>query len=141
MPAALNVDREAVKTLAVAVGVREAARQTGLNEARVLQWSKRDQWFKPTPQPPRQSDVITVIKPSVALASTLAEQGEATRLHLSKAALKAGSHLGKLPGAVLVKPDIAQSAKHWTGVAGTVHGWQEKQQQTNVMVNVALLGS
>lgn len=37
-----GVNREAVKTLALAVGIREAARRMGLSEERVLKWSQRD---------------------------------------------------------------------------------------------------
>lgn len=44
MPAALEVDREHVKLIAFQVGTREAARQLGLSEETVLQWSKREKW-------------------------------------------------------------------------------------------------
>ena len=77
----INMIREAVKTLAVAVGVRKAARQLGLNQNTVRQWSSRYNWFKSPPQPPKQSDVTTVTKsPSNALADTLRDHNNATRL-------------------------------------------------------------
>lgn len=47
-----QVSREAVKTLAIAVGVREAARQLGLPEPTVQSWSRRDKWFAQPPLPP-----------------------------------------------------------------------------------------
>lgn len=89
MPPPLDVNREAVKTLALSVGVREAARQTGLKEDVVLQWSKRFQWFKqpePTPQPPtiQKQPVIGVIKPSEALKNAMNGRKEKCRVLFSK---------------------------------------------------------
>lgn len=46
MPQALEVDHEQVKTVALQVGVREAARQFGLPEDTVRQWSSREKWFQ-----------------------------------------------------------------------------------------------
>lgn len=46
MPQALEVDHEQVKAVAVQVGVREAARQFGLPEDTVRQWSCREKWFQ-----------------------------------------------------------------------------------------------
>jgi hypothetical protein len=43
----LNVDKEAVRILAIEVGAREAARRLGLNEATVCQWSARYKWKLP----------------------------------------------------------------------------------------------
>lgn len=119
-----SVTREEVKTLAIAVGVREAARQLGLAETRVLQWSKRGEWFKPTPQPPRQSDVITVISPSDALRTTLTERSNKTKLGLSKAAMRAAEHFGEQDPEWLITEKAAMSAKHWAATASTVHGWE-----------------
>jgi hypothetical protein len=45
MPKPLNVDWPAVRVLAVAVGVREAARQMGISEDAVRQRSKREGWM------------------------------------------------------------------------------------------------
>jgi len=46
MPQALEVDHEKVKMVALQIGVREAARQFGLKECTVIQWSKREKWFE-----------------------------------------------------------------------------------------------
>jgi hypothetical protein len=45
MPKPLNADWSAVRVLAVAVGVREAARQMGISEDAVRQRSKREGWM------------------------------------------------------------------------------------------------
>jgi hypothetical protein len=45
MPKPLNVDWPAVQVLAVAVGVREAARQMGISQDAVRQRSKREGWM------------------------------------------------------------------------------------------------
>ena len=45
MPRALNVDWPSLRVLAVAVGVREAARQMGISQDAVRQRSKREGWM------------------------------------------------------------------------------------------------
>lgn len=72
----MSVDREAVKTLAIAIGVREAAAKLGLNPNTVLSWSRRGKWFAPTPQPPKQSDAITARKAPSQVLSEMVTAGE-----------------------------------------------------------------
>ena len=79
MPAPLNVNREAVKTLAIAIGVRAAARDMNLEEDTVRQWSSREKWFD-SPQAKtvlvnRRKAVspnVTTVSPSEAIATRLA---------------------------------------------------------------------
>ena len=135
---AINIDREAVKTLAIAVGVREAARQLGLNENRVLQWSKRGQWFKPKPQPPKQSDVITVIKPSEALAETLKQHNNDTKLGLSTAAVKTAKHAATMSPVQVLR--VSRGLKNVTEIAEKVHGWHAQSARgTNVFAQQAVV--
>lgn len=142
MPAPSDkVDREAVRTLAVAIGVREAARKLGLDENRVLQWSHRGKWFaqlEPTPQPPTvtKNDVITVIKPADALAETLLDASKQSKLSLSKAVRAAATHLSTLPGAQVLKS--AKAMKEVASTGSTIFGWQEKG-DAGVKVNIAVL--
>jgi len=90
MAAQLDVDREAVRVLVVAVGPREAARQMGLSENTVLQWTSRFGWLdhtKAVPQLPtsmQKQAVIGVIKPADALANSLKEDALATRVGLTR---------------------------------------------------------
>ncbi len=84
----MKQDHEAVRLRAIEIGVRPAARELGLNEDRVLQWSKREQWFK---QPPdiQKANVITVIKPGDAALEELAENKRQTKLSLSRYSARA----------------------------------------------------
>ncbi len=97
MPAELDVDKEAVRVLVVAVGVREAARQCNLNENTVLAWANRGGWLQSVAdakeraragQLQRSTETIltvqsTAIKPADALAATLAEGIKETKLGLT----------------------------------------------------------
>lgn len=141
MPAPLNVDKEAVRVLVVAVGVREAARQMQLNENTVLDWSRAGQWLadcRPTPakMPPPASMVgaISPIKPADALANTLLERQKQTRLGFSKWVAKVATDAGENPTLA-----DAQNLKHAAGVAA--HVWpQEQQSGPLAIINVALIG-
>lgn len=83
-----KIDRESVKTLAIAVGVRQAARETGIPENTVLSWSKRDNWFTDPPKPitveQQNGRAIAAITPSLALQNTLSQRKDKTKLNLSK---------------------------------------------------------
>lgn len=123
-----EAQREAVKTLAIAVGVREAARQLGLNEDRVRQWSSRGKWFmtEPKPQPPTvtRNDVTTVTKPSQALSDMLNDDNEQTKLSLSKGIRKAAEHIKGQAGSTLFKS--AKNMKEVVGAASQLHQWEAK---------------
>jgi hypothetical protein len=137
------IDKESVKTLAIAIGVRNAARKLGLDENRVLKWSERGKWFKaePKPQPPTvtQNDVISVIKPSDALAQTLSDDSNATKIGFSRAARKVSQHLAEGTAKALVRPATAISASKWATVAGQVHGWQESKRDEGGLVAIQLI--
>ena len=126
-----QVDREAVRTLAVAIGVREAARQLGLSEERVMKWSQRGHWLKAEakPQPPTvtRNDVRTVRKPAEVLMYKLQEQSQNTRLGLSKAALKAARVFQKSDGEYVIGK--AKAFRAITSAAGDIHRWQDEEKQ------------
>lgn len=141
MPAALDVNREAVKMLAISVGVREAARQMGLPESTVKSWSDRGEWLKKPVQPPTVLRASNASKPSDCLANTIADDGLRTRVGFAKAARKVAVCLGEKEPDALVERDTAQAARNWTDVASKVHGWGEKQDAgVNVAVNIGILG-
>lgn len=137
-------DREAVKILAIAVGVREAARQLNLNEDTVCSWAKRGQWFKQKPQPPSNAIDLQALqaKPSQALAEALAEDGKETKLSLSRAARRTAKSVEMMDG-----EDIYASAdkfKHVVGAASQLYGWEAKVEKEsdlhiNVLANQALI--
>lgn len=126
---------EAVKTLAIAIGVRKAARQLGLSEDRVRQWSKRESWFKLPPQPPSKANVTVVTSPSSVLANELETNGRETKLSLSRYARRAAKDSESLSTreAALVHK-VAQ-------VAGIVHGWNEEKADGKFTLNVLNMGS
>lgn len=135
-----RIDREAVKVLAIAVGVREAARRLGLKESRVQQWSSRDQWFKqpdPVQLPPTvtKNNVTTVTKPSQVLADVLKQRSNKTKLHLSKYVLDASKRAEQSKGEL----KHAKAVKEVARTASLIHSWQEKDQSTGPL-NLNLLG-
>ena len=131
-----KVNKEAIKTLVVAYGPREAARRSGLNEDTVCAWAARKGWkqIRKIPQAICKQD------PADALASTLLQDSEATRIGFSIASRKAAESLAERSAGYLLDKDTAQAAKHWHGVAAGTHGWEAKSEQPAVMVNVAILG-
>lgn len=139
MPTTQNpsINKEAVKALVLLYGQREAARKAGLNENTVRSWAMRYKWSQQPPPPPQP---ICNRSPADALATVLAADSEATKIGFSKAARKTAEALKEREAEALLDKDTAQAAKHWHGIASGVHGWEEKQSQANVMVNIALLG-
>lgn len=134
------VDREAVKTLAIAVGVREAARQVGLPESTVKSWSTRQKWFVDPPKPPTITNPrgasIASKSPSQALSDSLADDNKATRHALSKALRKGAEHAADMqPGAILKQSRaVVDMAKG----AGLVHEWNGSKPDGG-LVNVTLV--
>src|SRR5262245_33383103 len=90
MPKPLHVDWPAVRVLAVAVGVREAARQMGISQDAVRQRSKREGWMaspKAIAQRALAKPVTRVspnaVSPADALANVLSECKHRSKLGLS----------------------------------------------------------
>lgn len=138
MPAALNVNREAVKVLAVAIGVRAAARELGINESTVQQWSQRENWFPvvKTVHPP------TVIERETSVTKTPVEAmrdvGERSRFALARAGEKAAKHLEKMGGHEIVNK--ATKYKDIVSASSQLHGWDAKDQAGSFSLNVLSLG-
>ena len=104
MPKPLNVDWPAVRVLAVAVGVREAARQMGISEDAVRQRSKREGWMacpKALAQRALAKPVTRVspnaLSPADALAN-VSERKRRTKLGLSKYAAEAAERAAESDG-------------------------------------------
>jgi hypothetical protein len=137
MPAPLNINREAVKTLAIAIGVRQAAREMGLPESSVKSWSTRGKWFADTPKPPHLARVASnASTPSDALATRLANDERETRASLSQYARKVSERASRrshLDDAPLVHK-VAQTA-------GIVHRWSEGMAANQFTLNVLNVGS
>ena len=125
MPSELEVDKEAVRVLVVAVGPREAARQMGLNENTVLQWTSRYGWLdhckQPAPLLPvsmQKQSVIGVINPADALSNVMAERYLHTKLGQSEYLSRASRKLAALPEEHLLAE--AQTGKALADMAAKV---------------------
>lgn len=136
-----TISRDAVKTLAIAVGVREAARRCGLSEDRVRQWSCREAWFKALPAPDsvrtQRGEVLhvtTVTKPSDSLASILATDSEHTRIGFSTAARRVAEHVAKQRPSKVLKD--SQGIRNIADVASKVHGWHVDQAAQGPTLNM-----
>lgn len=137
-PKGQEITRESVKTLAIAVGVREAARQLGLSEERVMKWSQREKWLKNElkPQPPTvtRNEVRAVRKPS----EVLAEYGKTTRFHLAKATDKASEHISEQsPDFILAK---SEDLRRVVSSAAQIHGWDEKKDSAGINLSILSIG-
>lgn len=147
MPAAFDIDRESVKTLCVAIGVRAAARKLNLPEDTVRQWSCRGKWFShhspppPKPQPPTvlqpKTDAVTnVTTPSETLKNALEADSRASKIGLSAATRRAADAFAKKKGSSVIKQ--AQQLRHVVAAAATLHGWTESK-ETGLTVNLGVV--
>jgi hypothetical protein len=84
MPKRLNVDWPAVRVLAVALGVREAARQMGISEDAVRQRSKREAWMA-SPETVAQRALAKPVTSKCA-RQLLQEHKRETKLSLARSA-------------------------------------------------------
>lgn len=130
MPAALDVNKEEVRMLVLAVGVREAARQMGINEKTVLHWSHTGSWLASTraqpaslPRPASQvpRSVVSVV-PAKALENVLKERQNHTKLGLSLYAARASRVASRIPKHELL--EHAPSVKAIADIAAKV--WPEQ---------------
>lgn len=148
MPAALDIDREAVRVLVVAIGPRAAARELGLEEDTVCQWSSRYEWVKQAEEmrvkaaaanrerAKARGELSSVVSksPADALAEVIATEGTATRIGAVRYARKAVEHAGSLCGAdaLAVAGDVKQAMQ----VLAIADGSGAGSTTTSVQVNL-----
>jgi hypothetical protein len=149
MPAALAVDWNEVKTLALAIGVREAARQMGIGEGAVMQRCKREGWLV---QQREQKAAVETIKSEKRVeqglsatvsnaAEILSKLGKDTKASLSSVAAKAAARLDECDPDELLNPSVADVASKYTGMAAKLHGWDAEGRAGSgqTVVNIAFL--
>jgi len=122
-------DREAVRLLAIQIGVREAARKLQLNEDTVCSWAKRGQWFAQPANP--QTLQAPQARPGDILLQELAEHERSTKLGLATYAKRQAEHLaerGKLADHGAFRNITAGSAQ--------LHAWSEGKQGNVFSLNV-----
>src|SRR5215470_19791032 len=137
--AEIVAQREQVRMLGIALGNwREAARQCGLSEGRVLNWVVRYGWKLPKRiQAPHPREVLSpvvggVVTPAESLEQRLKQDAEATRIGLSAATRKASISLAECEGDEVVY--VAAKLKDVVNSAAQLHGWN---QPPSVNVNIA----
>lgn len=144
MPAAIPIDHEAVRVVAVQIGVREAARQFGLPEDAVRQWSHREEWFE-RKQQEEQSVAVAMqrkfenhpVSQSVtgrSAAEILRDFSGQTRLSHAKVARKVANSLcEKDPDELILNmPNVLGAAKH----AALTFGWTSGSPTTSVRLDL-----
>jgi hypothetical protein len=142
MPKPLNVDWPAVRVLAVAVGVREAARQMGISQDAVRQRSKREGWMA-SPKAVAQralAKAVTSVSPNVlspadALANVLSERKHRTKLGLSKYAAEAAERAGESDGDLTLSRNVRDVA----AVGSTL--WPEDHNERGILNLDILIGT
>ena len=134
--AEIVAQREQVRMLGIALGSwREAARQCGLSEGRVLNWVVRYGWKlqkRIEASHPREvlSPVVGVVTPAQSLEQRLKEDAEATRIGLSAATRKASASLAECDGDEVVY--VAAKLKDVVNSAAQVHGWNQPAVNVNI---------
>src|SRR5262249_47093504 len=129
----------AVRVLAVAVGVREAARQMGISQDAVRQRSKREGWMaspKAVVQRALAKPVTSVspvaLSPAHALANVFSERKHRSKLGLSKFVAEAAERAGESDGNLALSRKVRDVA----AVHSTL--WPEENQREPIL-NLAIL--
>lgn len=141
MAQAFAVDWQEVKTLALAIGVREAARQMGLTEDSVRQRSSREGWLKEQDQQDARAEAAIAAKrerqglsPVVTTAAdVLARLGPDSRSKVAIGLHKGATVISEMDGqeVVMAAQQIGQTVKS----LALVHGWASNH-TVNVLSDV-----
>lgn len=139
----------ALSTLAMAVGVREAARRMGVNENTAISRSRREKWFSDPvvkkalvniPRRPRASGETPAVPPPQgmtapqAMAQEFTELGQRSRMGFARAATRAAESAAKMTGTGIL--DNAHEIKAMVGVASTVHRWDEQPAKFKIELRI-----
>lgn len=148
------VNWEAVRVLAVAVGVREAARRLGMSQEATMKRSQREGWLRDpetraaiarlTSQ--RQSEAASQrlsvsatcpqLSPAAAMAGELAQLNGKTRLSHARAQAAVAAHVEGRTGAENLED--AQNVKAAAQTSNLVFGWNESPAVPRLRLDVLL---
>lgn len=152
-----DIDWSGIRAASVSVGVREAARQAARNLSsdeqerfvfRVLKRSQREGWVTAIAE--AKASVIVqnampmssvVLKGSEALAHTLLEDGNATKLAGMKYARRTTEYAARLaeesPEKALAEANNVKASLQSAALAGS---WRDGSEGGGTVINIALLG-
>jgi hypothetical protein len=139
------IDWPAVRTLSVAVGVREAARRMGLNEERVKKRCTREGWLSdPAVRAATERSValrnsMSPIVPATlsaaqAMTQELAQLNAKSRIGVARGLAKAATHIESMDGQEIVMD--ASNVKQTVQSLALVHGWSANQAVTKVSLSI-----
>ena len=133
-PNALKVDREAIKTLVVAYGQREAARRAGINANTVRSWAKRYGW-KQAHISIKKTQPIRNQSPADALYNVIQSHKERSTTALARYAAEASEQAAEAENKVQIAPKVRDIA--------AVHSslWPEANEQRGILSLNVLIGN
>lgn len=139
MPAALDVNWGEVRMLAVQIGVREAARRLDLSEEAVKKRCTREGWLaglpRNVPLPPTMvRSVPNVPSASQIMVQELVQNGQKSRLALSRGLRKAAEHVEHMDGQEILID--AQNIKSTAQSLSLVHGWQNQAPTAKISLSL-----
>jgi hypothetical protein len=150
-----EIDWAGLRAAAVAIGIRQAARQAAQDLPpdeqerfiqRAMKRCSRQKWLVKSQQDKTDAVVTSptalsanVRKGSDVLSEVLAEDSRATRIGLSAAARKAAETLAKMPGSKVIKH--AQAHRHVTASSSVLHSWDDKGNAIPFSLNVLNVGT
>lgn len=143
MPAALDVNWEEVKMLAISIGVREAARRMELSEDAVRQRSSREGWLanlpRSQPLPPSMVRPVTnVTTGSNALANAMREDATEARASVLRTARRAVARVERCDDDELIVPEVATVLNQHTKTLSMAGGWNA--QTGTARINLQITG-
>jgi hypothetical protein len=139
------INWEAVRALAMVVGVREAARRMEISQEAAMKRCQREGWLS-TPEAKRANKLAIAERSGITapacpqlsagalIQAELAQLGSKTRISIARGIAKAGEHIETLPGAQIVED--ANNIKSIAQTADLVHGWKENTAQVKIRLDV-----
>jgi hypothetical protein len=141
--APIPINWEAVRALAMVVGVREAARRMGAPEETVKKRCTREGWLD-APEAKRANKlavsarsgimVSPQMSPAALITAEISHLGSKTRLSLARGIAKAGQHIESMDGQEILMD--AQNVKSVAQTADLVHGWKDSAPQVKIRLDV-----
>jgi hypothetical protein len=145
--APVPINWEAVRMLALVVGVRESARRMGISEEAVKKRCTREGWLAdPAAREIARRSVVErsgmtvaptmvpILSPTAALNAELSQLGSKTKLGIARGLARASEVIGEMGGVQVI--DNAHEIKSVAQTADLVHGWKDSAPQVKIRLDV-----